>query len=375
MISKEMAERFVVKLRQETGLYVDVINEKGIVQASLDTKKIGSFHKIAYDFMKGNLQKMDVEKDLPNLGIAQGVLRKVEENHKCVGVVSVSGVPEQIEHMAAVVKLAMETMLEYEAKYENFHKYNSNRDIFNQALMYGERISPDVLISRAERLGIWTDCLRISMFIVAEPKKDFSRLIDASRENPFSHEQDIVASSRSNRIAVFKYLEQDKDILTSYRNQVEEYLKWWNREFIAVNVQAQFNIGTIQDKLWRYREAYQHAVWLVTNAKCQGHINWFYDYTDEYFRSMVSNEIYQNVFQTFAEQLDDNLMEYLPDLIQTLEDCNYNFNQASQKMFIHKNTIGFRLDKVKSCLNINPVKNPKDRDFLNNFLYYVKQHS
>ena len=68
-------------------------------------------------------------------------------------------------------------------------------------------------------------------------------------------------------------------------------------------------------------------------------------------------------------------MEYLPDLIQTLEDCNYNFNQASQKMFIHKNTIGFRLDKVKSCLNINPVKNPKDRDFLNNFLYYVKQHS
>ena len=64
MISKKMAERFVVKLRQETGLYVDVINEKGIVQASLDTKKIGSFHKIAYDFMKGNLQKMDVEKDL-----------------------------------------------------------------------------------------------------------------------------------------------------------------------------------------------------------------------------------------------------------------------------------------------------------------------
>lgn len=39
MISKKMAERFVVKLRQETGLYVDVINEKGIVQASLDTKK------------------------------------------------------------------------------------------------------------------------------------------------------------------------------------------------------------------------------------------------------------------------------------------------------------------------------------------------
>lgn len=375
MISKEMAERFVVKLREETGLYVDVMNQKGIVQASLDTKKVGSFHKIAYDFIKGTLHEMDVERDLPNLGISQGVLMKVQENHVCVGAVYVSGVPDQVRHMASVVKLAMETMLEYEAKYENFHKYNSNRDIFNQALMYGEHISPDVLISRAERLGIQADCLRIAIFIVAEPKKDFSELIDSSRENPLSHEQDIVAVSRSNRIAVFKYLESDKDILTSYRNKVEEYLKWWHQELIAMGVQAQFNVGTIQDKLPRYREAYQHAVWLVTTAKCKDSINWFYDHTDEYFRTMVPNEIYQNVFQTFAEQLDSNIVEYLPDLIGTLEDCNYNFNQASQKLFIHKNTIGFRLDKIKTCLNMNPVKNPKDRDFLNNFRFYIKQHS
>lgn len=70
--------------------------------------------------------------------------------------------------------------------------------------------------------------------------------------------------------------------MANYRYMVEEYLKWWRRELMDMGVRVQFNIGTIQDKLIRYREAYQHAVWLVTSAKCREELNWFYDFTDQY---------------------------------------------------------------------------------------------
>ena len=373
MISRKVAEQLVAKLREGTNLFVDVIDQKGVIQASLNHKCVGSFHKIAYDLIKGNRDFVNVEKSLDTLGIPQGVIFVVKENGARVGAVGVSGPPNSIHSVAEVVKLTLETMLAYESQYESFQKYNNSRDIFCQALMYGEHISKEVLISRAEKLGIQADCLRISIFIVTEPKSDFTQLVQRSASNPLASEQDIVAISRSNRIAVFKHLERDKGLLANYRYMVEEYLKWWRRELMDMGVRVQFNIGTIQDKLIRYREAYQHAVWLVTSAKCREELNWFYDFTDQYLRSLVPNEVHRSVFQTYTELIDANTLEYFPDLIGTLESCNYNFIQASQKLFIHKNTTAFRLDKIKTSLNINPVKNPKDRDFVNNLLYYLQQ--
>ncbi len=373
MISRKIAEQLVTKLREDTNLFVDVIDQKGVILASLNQKSVGSFHKIAYDLIKGSRDFVHVEKSLDALGIPRGVILVVKENSARVGAVGVSGVPDSVHPVAQVVKLTLETMLGYEAQYESFQKYNSSRDIFNQALMYGEHISKEVLASRAEKLGIQADCLRISIFIVAEPKVDFTRMVQRSGDNPLACEQDIVAISRSNRIAVFKYLERDKGVLSNYRYTVEEYLKWWRRELIDLGGRVQFNIGTIQDKLIRYRESYQHAVWLVTSAKCQEEINWFYDYTHQYLRSLVPNDIHRSIFQTYAELIDTNVLEYYPDLIGTLEACNYNFIQASQKLFIHKNTTAFRLDKIKTFLNVNPVRNPKDRDFVNNLLYYLQQ--
>lgn len=141
-----------------------------------------------------------------------------------------------------------------------------------------------------------------------------------------------------------------------------------------MGLQVQFNVGTIQNKLIRYRQAYQHAVWLVTSARCQNEINWFYDYTNLYFRSMLPTETFRNVFQTYVEQLSPDVLEYFQDLIAALEECNYNFVQASKKLFIHKNTAVFRLEKIKTFLNVNPTKNPRERDLLNNLHYYLQQN-
>ena len=371
MISRKLAEQFLTKLREETELFADVVDHKGIVQASLNYKLVGKTHKAALDFINSGQDCAELDPGQTDGEDTQCLILAIRENNVRVGALCMLGTRGSIRPAANMARLMLETMLECESKYESFQKYNSSRDIFNQALMYGENISKDILISRAEKLGIQPDCLRIAIFIVAEPKMDFSRIVQRSGENPMSSEQDIVAISRSSRIAVFKFLEPGKNLLSSYRYTIEEYLKWWRTELNAMGVGVQFNIGTMQNKLIRYREAYQHAVWLVTSAKCQDEINWFYDYTDQYLRSMVPNQIHSSIFQTYVEQMSPNVLAYYPELIGTLEDCNYNFIQASQRLFTHKNTTAFRLDKIRAFLNVNPVKNPKDRNFLNNLLYYL----
>ena len=93
MISRKVAEQLVAKLREGTNLFVDVIDQKGVIQASLNHKCVGSFHKIAYDLIKGNRDFVNVEKSLDTLGIPQGVIFVVKENGARVGAVGVSGPP------------------------------------------------------------------------------------------------------------------------------------------------------------------------------------------------------------------------------------------------------------------------------------------
>lgn len=83
------------------------------------------------------------------------------------------------------------------------------------------------------------------------------------------------------------------------------------------------------------------------------------------FLAWLSGNIYKNVFQTYVELIEraGNIKDTILEIVNTLDKCNYNFNKVSEQLFVHKNTVFFRLDKIKEFLEIDPVKNACDRHF------------
>lgn len=67
--------------------------------------------------------------------------------------------------------------------------------------------------------------------------------------------------------------------------------------------------------------------------------------------------IQNNIFLAWYQEI------YIKIIVNTLDKCNYNFNKVSEQLFVHKNTVFFRLDKIKEFLEIDPVKNACDRHF------------
>lgn len=365
MLNREIGQKFIKKIYEKMEIPVDVIDEKGVVLASFDSKFFGSFYKPAYDLIRSRNRKEE---------LTDGIILVVKEEERRVGVIKIHGKTEILRPVIDAIGLTMEVMLECENQYEQFQKYNRGRDIFDQALLYGNNISQQVLESRARVLGILPEAVRVPIFVVVEPKKDFTQLIQSHLDNPMASEQDIVTISRSGRIVIFKTLDQEDKMLAEYRFAIEEYLKWWTTELQKLGeIKIQYNIGTIQNKLIRYKEAYQHAVWLVTSAKCEDPVNWFYEHTHEYFRSLLSMDVYKSLFSGYVCHLEENIQEYLPELIDALEACNYNFVKASEKLFVHKNTTAFRMDKIRNYMNVDPVKKSRDRNFMADLSYYLKQ--
>ena len=77
-------------------------------------------------------------------------------------------------------------------------------------------------------------------------------------------------------------------------------------------------------------------------------------------------------FNAFSENLPTDFLESYKELFDSLMQYDFNFQLASKQMFIHKNTLSFRLGKIKERLNINPMQNFKQKEFASNFCLYLK---
>lgn len=91
---------------------------------------------------------------------------------------------------------------------------------------------------------------------------------------------------------------------------------------------------------------------------------WFYDFIEDYMKSKIPFTEFYKVFNVFDELLDEKTKENIVELVGPLHRNNYNLIETSQALYIHRNTLVFRLNRVKHCLGINPMKEEKDRAFL-----------
>ena len=84
-------------------------------------------------------------------------------------------------------------------------------------------------------------------------------------------------------------------------------------------------------------------------------------------------ENYNNVFIYYKKRLEaHNVLEDFLTLAEVLIQHNMNYNEAAKALFVHKNTIVFRMNKIKNLLEINPYSD-LDHLALFSYLYYYIQ--
>ena len=82
------------------------------------------------------------------------------------------------------------------------------------------------------------------------------------------------------------------------------------------------------------------------------------------------NRIYASV----CEEQDEKSKLSVIELIEALRKNNYNLNNTSKELFVHKNTLIFRYNKIKDMYNVNPIQNTADREFMDWLALYIKMN-
>lgn len=174
-------------------------------------------------------------------------------------------------------------------------------------------------------------------------EKDFYDAIKKVMEN----KKKLLAMEQNACLILFYPTEQKKEMKALFQLLLSNY----KNAYIAV--------GNSYSDVLKYRESYNQAVQAlrflsVTKDKQI----MFYDELGllKLLNDDENGKMIKEYIHDFLLPLKSYQKKYSVDLIESLnvyQECNFNIAQASQKLFIHRNTLLQRLDKIANLLEID----------------------
>ena len=371
MIRPEMAKRFIDQITEYTEYNINIMDESGVIIASRDPRRVGTYHEAADRIIRGKEEIVVIEDDKIYPGVLPGINMAIMVNGKKEGVVGVTGDPEHIREVAMVTRLAIEAMLKYEKQQEDILLRQGRKETFFHLLTRVEGADPAELRAAARVLEYDESILRIPILCRILDNTSADRILETIRSNDGHWIQDLSTVLDETHVLVFRTI-REPGAGRSYhlREAVLSYMDQTLRRMDRGGVQAVFYVGTPQNSFSQYIYAYQHCKWMEGRYRGgkdltgEDRVRFFYDHTQEYFYSVLPREELHRVFFQYSCQLQGEDRRQFIEAVAALIETNFNLTETAKRLYIHKNTMLYRYNKLKDMLDIDPIRSATDRTFL-----------
>lgn len=378
MIEPEMARRFIEQVTQYTEYNINIMDESGVIIASRDPKRVGTYHEVADRIIHGTQDMIVITDEKMFPGVLPGINMAIIHEGRREGVVGVTGDPDKIHDVALITRMAMEAMLKYEKQQEQIRLRRSRKEHFISLLTQSEFASATEIRGIAGQLEYDESRVRVPilcrMYREASDPPEPEQVLEAMRRSRGHWVQDFSYIMDEMHLLVFKTVKVDgRRNMVDYREEIEDYLEDVLKWLKSRDVRAVFYVGTLQNSFSQYFYAYRHCKWLESHMRHPGDIVFFTDYVKEYFRTLTPRQELHRIFNVYDSETPDEKKQQFVEMIKALEETNYNLSEAAGKLYIHKNTLVYRYNRMKDYLGVDPLLNMEGREFLGLLLMYLAQ--
>lgn len=334
-MSSRLFQGIIHQMKDAIGRTVGVLDENGIVIACSDLVKMGE-------------TRQSVRKEISYVSdiITSGgyTYRPMTQSTNSEYVVFVEGEDIMAEKLSLVLVVALNNIKSY-----HDDKYDKTSFIKNVIL---DNILPGDVYVKSKELHFSTDVNRVVFLIKFHPGTDISYYDVVLNMFPNSN-QDYVISTGENDIVLVREVSPDTDshdferTAASIANTIAS--EFYTRVSIGIGSAA----DNIKDVARSFREA-QAALEVgrvfdtdknIVSYENLGIGRLIYQLPTT-MCEMFLNEVFQ---KESIEKLDRETLS----TIQSFFENNLNVSETSRKMFVHRNTLVYRLDKIKKMTGLD----------------------
>lgn len=364
LIARQIVER-ATKIIQ---FPVNVMDDDGLIIGSSDPTRLHRTHEGALLAINDN-RTVEINDTVAStlIGVKKGINLPILYQERVIGVVGISGEPDEVRNYGELVKMTAELIVEQAALMAQIQWNKRHREELLLQLIQGSTLNENQLLSIAERLDLDLAQPRIAATLKVIPKQGQSLTLEHLQklvhllENPERDNIVGIVSVSNNEVVVLKpvTLVDNSWNKTEERKRAKRLIKRLAQESDFSVVVA---LGEYFPGLAGLARSYETAKATLACAKRNKEAILFYQ---DHKLSVLIDGLQQDTWR--REQLTsplDALRQHDTKgvLIKTLnvffdQDCD--LAQTCAALHVHRNTLRYRLDKIEeiTSLKFNRLEN------------------
>jgi carbohydrate diacid regulator len=370
LLTSNLAQPIVDHIMPIAQQNINIMDSRGVIIASGHKHRIDTFHQGAKDVIN-SLQIVEIfPGDLDQYtGSLPGLNMPIVLHDQIIGVVGISGHPDKVRDIARMVKMVTELILEQEVLQEEVRSQFQLRENF-AVLLLSDHASTnyDKLLKTAKLLKYELSLPRLVLVVDIGPLLDHAHknfgpndlVASRTREsimkllsNP-SHidHQDLVVFIED-KLIILKYFEY-KTWELSYKTWASDLLKQLN----TMNLPLCLGLGSLAMEYTSLGQSYQEALFALNMSTNQSPLAAIHDFdilSSYLVKEMNAKEPCQPLQIIKAKLTTSLTRKYdMKNTIVSLLNNNMNITSTAKNLYIHRNTLLFRLKKFKEITGLDP---------------------
>lgn len=337
-ISGETAQRIVESVRDISGCDINFFQTDGIIYASTDRKRIGDFHEIAAEVVRtGNT--IEIREGETYIGTRKGVNMPILHHKRICGVIGISGNPDEVRKYAHLAQRIVRIILrEQELESSNYSRRMEVNYLIQTLL--GEREEEtayiDELLAEQELIGA-----RIYRTVILR------EVAQGQQHDPATMEQEIYHLLDEIPEVLYTYSYPDRFLALIPE---EEFLKAGKLlEKLLDRYEGSLKAGVGQAAPLNWQKRSYETAQMAIRSSSRG-----YACYDDMDLEILLGAVPERVRDSFAAKVAGNLEESDIELLTAYFANNRSLEQTGKALFLHKNTLQYRLNRIAERTGYNP---------------------
>ncbi|MGM0903537.1 MAG: CdaR family transcriptional regulator [Bacillota bacterium] len=358
-ITSELAHPIILRLKALLDYNINIMDEEGLIVASTDPNRMYQIHEGALKVIKTEEQIViyPVDESL-YLGSKPGVNLPVKRQDQIVGVIGVTGHPDEVMKFAAILKVTVEVMLQEMELLSKLHYENKIMENWVLDLVHPYEFNYAKLEADGKHYLDLNFEEEISVFLIRFPDLN-SRNVSGNNSVPLKKDQ------RLNQIRAlipkisFSAFLDDEHCLIGIPHMKENYpsvARSIKGYFTSHKLTIQIAIGHAYRGINGYRKSYLEAsdsLGLLDKFPNDDQIA----HISEWGFVNLLQQVPKDRLESFHEQYlggKQGLNEEQLETLKALFDHDLNMKHTAEALHIHRNTLLYRLCNIDKQTGLDP---------------------
>ncbi|WP_237661003.1 sugar diacid recognition domain-containing protein [Tepidanaerobacter sp. GT38] len=377
-ITHEYAQSIVEKTKNLLGKNINIMNSLGIIVGSKDKSRIDTFHEGAAEVIKTGKEIEITSKQASELeGVKPGVNLPIYLNDNIVGVVGITGEPDEVRPYGQLLKISVEAMLKQFFLSEQLRMEQNAKELYVHDIINWNFEDTNVFLTKGEVLGYDLSLPRLALnikvnnLVIKEKSKGLydnqeltaqekrEKILDCIKK-VFDNPQNMISHNGSNYYIVF--FAPQKIHVKTVKQQIKEIADKLSKKLEKYSVKFCIGVGSYYPGLAGLRKSYKEAVKAIqiVERKSPGQLPQII-FAQDLSLEMMLAAAPDEIINIYKSQLlaKEGAKDFLSDekLINTIKaffSANLNISKSATKLNVTRNTVNARLDKIKTLTGLSP---------------------